>query len=436
VDDARLQFDRARVLAEDLASSDPRNLAVAECLRDVYLGLGELILRDEHAWDATVPFRSALKQAKAIMAAEPARAGARHGLAEAYQRLGRALDTAGDRAEAKECFRTMQELAERWVDDEPKSAPARDMLGSSYLRLARIQRNSNEPVEAGVAYRQAIAIARVLWTAEPKDIVYKTHLAHAMLDSASFSIDLHTYGEARPLLVESVRLHQELADADPEDREAQVWLVHAHYHLGRLERNEEHFARAEEVFRQALDHLQRLDREGKLEGRPAFKVTHMRVLKQQVSFCAAAPKVLEDLSVARSQPPDVTIRLLRFRAKRLAELGRYLELAATAEMLCAFEEGDSEEQYHLAGALAMCVPFLENGRSTGQKGGDRSDLHQRCKDRAVAAVARAIERGYHDAKRLEDDLDLVSIRNHPGFRALVEQARSHQTPREVRDPTR
>ena len=256
------------------------------------------------------------------MAAEPARAGARLGLAEAYQRLGRALDAAGDVAEAKECFRTMQELAERWVDDEPKSAPARDMLGSSYLRLARIRRNNNESAEAGVAYRQAIAIARAIWTAEPKDIVYKTHLAHAVLDSASLLIDLHEYGEARPLLVESVRLHQELAEADPEDREAQVWLVHAHYHLGRLERDEEHFARAEEVFRQALDRLQRLDREGKLEGRPAFKYRHMRVLKQQVSFCAAAPKVLEDPSVARSQPPDVAIRLLRFRAKRMAELGR------------------------------------------------------------------------------------------------------------------
>ncbi len=271
VDDARLQLNRARLLGEDLAASDRGNLAVAECLRDAYLGLGELILRDELAREATIPFRSALEQAKAIMAAEPTRAGARLGLAETYQRLGRALDAAGDVAEAKECFQTMQELAKRWVDDEPKSAPARDMLGSSYLRLARIRRNSREFAEAGVAYRQAIAIARALWAAEPKNIGYKTHLAHPLLDLASFLIDLHELGEARPLLVEAVLLHQELVEADPEDREAQVWLVHAHYHLGRLERNEEHFARAEEVFRQALDRLQRLDREGKLEGRPAFK---------------------------------------------------------------------------------------------------------------------------------------------------------------------
>ncbi len=94
--------------------------------------------------------------------------------------------------------------------------------------------------------------------------------------------------------------------------------------------------------------------------------------------------------------------------------------------------GDSEEQYHLATALATCVPYLENGRSTRLNGGDRLDLHQRCKDRAVAALARAIESGLSDSNRVADDSELDSIRDHPGFPALLERARSRQTPREVR----
>jgi len=435
-DDARLQLDRARLLAEDLAASDPGNLAVAECLRDAYLGIGELIVRDEHAREASGYFRSALKQARAIMTAAPARAGARLGLAEAYHRLGRALDSAGDLAEAKECFRTMQELAERWVDDEPKNAVARDMLASSYLRLARVRRYYKEFAAAEVAFRDATAIARQLWTAEPKNIVYKTHLALALIDSASLSIDMHKYRDARPLFVESEHLYRELAEADPEDREAQVWLVHVQYQFGRLERMEEHFAQAEEVFRRALDRLRQLDGEGRLEGRPAFKYRHMSVLKKQVAFCIAAPKVLEDASVDRSQPLEVAIDLLRLRAKRLAELGRHVELAATAETLCAFEDGDWEDQFHLAYALASCIPYFTNGRSTGLKGGDRSDLQQRCKDRAIAAVARAIEQGFPDPHRLEYDSDLDLLRDAPDFRELIERFKSHQTPREVRYPTR
>jgi hypothetical protein len=72
------------------------------------------------------------------------------------------------------------------------------------------------------------------------------------------------------------RLDTGLAATDPEDRETQVWLVHALLQYGRLEPDEEHFAKAEADFlRRAFDRLRRLDGEGKLEGRPAFKYRHM-----------------------------------------------------------------------------------------------------------------------------------------------------------------
>ena len=57
------------------------------------------------------------------------------------------------------------------------------------------------------------------------------------------------------MLEQSRQLFEELVAADPEDRENQVWLVHTLYHYGRLERNEGHYDRAGEVFRDALDRL-------------------------------------------------------------------------------------------------------------------------------------------------------------------------------------
>ena len=80
------------------------------------------------------------------------------------------------------------------------------------------------------------------------------------------------------MLEESERLFEELVAADPEDRENQVWLVHTLYQYGRLERDEDHYAKAEHDFGRALDSLRRLDREGKLEGRPAFKYRHVKAL--------------------------------------------------------------------------------------------------------------------------------------------------------------
>ena len=434
--DARLQLERSRLLAERLAAADPSDLAAAECVRDGCLGLGELILRDERPREAEGFFRRALEQAKVIMAADPGRAGARPGLAEAYHRLGRTLDAAGEMDAAGECFRTMQQLAEQWTDDEPQSLAARDLLACSFDRLGRVRRYHHDYAAAGVAYRQAIAMGRGLWEAEPSNIVFKAHLALALLDAAILAIERGEHAEARPLCVEAERLYKDLAEADPEDREAQVWLVHAQYHFGRLERDERQFARAEEVFHRALDRLRQLDRQGKLEGRPAFKYRHMNVLEQEIAFCAAAPRILDDPSVVRSQLPIVAVDLLRLRARTLAERNRLTELAATIETLCGYEEGDWEAQYHLTRTLAHCMRYLEDGRPPGITSEAWSNLRRRCADRALAALSRAVERGYRDANQLEVENELTPIRELPGFQTLVAQMKQRPIPPDVRYPVR
>ena len=192
---------------------------------------------------------------------------------------------------------------------------------------------------------------RQLSAEQPKKLEYQFHLALALIDSAILALDRRKYTEARPLLERSEQLLSNLVEADPEDRETQVWLVHTLYHHGRLERDENHFAKAEEDFRRALDRLRRLDREGKLEGRPAFKVRHLNALESEIAFCAAAPRIIEDPSLAvGSQLPDVAIKLLWLRAQGMADRGRPAELIATADALCAFETDDGEEQYTLARA--------------------------------------------------------------------------------------
>src|SRR5207253_731798 len=78
-EEARRQFEQAHRLAEDLAAAAPRNLAIAECLRDVCLGIGEVELRAERPTVAERHYRRAVALAEAIAAAEPGRAGARRG---------------------------------------------------------------------------------------------------------------------------------------------------------------------------------------------------------------------------------------------------------------------------------------------------------------------------------------------------------------------
>jgi tetratricopeptide (TPR) repeat protein len=323
-------------------------------------------------------------------------------LIEAYHRLGQAQEAQNQRLpEAEKQFRAMHELAARWVESEPDSVAARDLLASSYCRLGRVLRRRNDASAAGTSYRKAIGLAKEVLGRQPKSLEYKFHLALAEINAAIFALDRQEHSDARPLLEQSERLFEELVTADPEDRENQVWLVHVLYQYGRLERDEDHFAKAEDDFRRALDRLRRLDREGKLEGRPAFKYRHVTAIEREIAYCAAAPRVLDEPSVADSQSPSVTISLLRFRARRLAQQGHEAELAATAEALCAFEAGDHVDQYNLARTLAMCVRYFEEGQAMKLPAAVRSALRRRCIDRSVAALNRAIERGVHHTVLVE-----------------------------------
>ena len=188
------------------------------------------------------------------------------------------------------------------------------------------------------------------------------------------------------------------------------------------------FARAEKDCRRALDRLRQLDREGKLEGRPAFKYRHVKALEREIEFCAAAPHVLEDAIAAGSQIPYVSIKLLGLRARRLADQGRLAELVATVEALSAFQEGDGEDQYILARTLAWFVPLFENDRLTGLTAPQRCDLKNRCTVGTVAALGRAFDRGFPDVFQLDAQVDLDPIRRDPGFRALVERLRARRAP--------
>ena len=168
---------------------------------------------------------------------EPGRAGARPGLAEAYHRLGRAPTPPARWTPRPGVFPEMHELAGA-MDRRRAAEPCGQGPAGLQLRSAgRVRRYHHDYAAAGHAYRQAIAMGRGLWEAEPGNIVFKAHLALALLDAAILAIERGEYAEARPLCVEAERLYKDLAEADPEDREAQVWLVHAQYHFGRLERD-------------------------------------------------------------------------------------------------------------------------------------------------------------------------------------------------------
>ncbi len=155
---------------------------------------------------------------------------------------------------------------------------------------------------------------------------------------------------------------------------------------------------------------------------------HVQALEREIAYCSAAPRILEDPTATRSTVPYVTIKLLLLRVIRLAEQSRFAEMADTARKLCVLEDGDGNDQFTLARALATCVGYLENDRLRALSEPERSDLKRRCTDRAVAALSRALDKGFTDLFDLNATIDMDPIRGDPGFQALVLRLKERQAP--------
>jgi tetratricopeptide (TPR) repeat protein len=308
----------------------------------------------------------------------------------------------------------MHDLAERWSLDEPKNTEAKDMLASSYRKLADIRKLSRDYPAARGDYLKAVAIGRELLAAVPDNLEFKANLAIALNDLGGVAYRLRDLTEAREPFREAERLFSELVGADPENLTLQIRLTMAQTDVGRLERDESQFATAAEFFGRALERLLRLEREGRLEGRPTFKTQRIPELREEIANCEAAPVALEPLDAVRSRPPRVATRLLLIRAKLLAAQRRQPELLATVEALCDLDVKDPEDCITLARSRAACLTLV--GTSP-----DHSSLRTLCADRALAALDRALTLGFRDAGRLEKDDDFVPLRSLAGYKAVVDR---------------
>jgi hypothetical protein len=162
-------------------------------------------------------------------------------------------------------------------------------------------------------------------------------------------------------------------------------------------------------------------------------IPQMQVLREEdMSFVAALPRAFKDLDYARSQPIRLACMLLSKRAEVMASRGDRTELVATIDALCSLEPGDKVSLLKLADACAACVPSLHQLRAPGLSDQDRKALQQRCADRAIAALALAIELGFKDVHLTKERVlpprgwskravHLDPLRAYPAFGALIDR---------------
>jgi tetratricopeptide (TPR) repeat protein len=317
-------------------------------------------------------------------------------------------------------------MAEGWVSEEPANALAKDLLASSYRKLADMQKLTNHPAAARADYVNAIKLGQEIVAAEPGNREFKTHLALALGDLADICYQIGTNDEARPLYRQSLELWQALVESDPEDLQTQLRLVQSQSHAARPDRDAAQFEQAAALLRPALTRLRKLDQEGRLEGRPSYKISLMKQLNEELAYSEAAPQVLRDMASVRTQPVARAARLLLLRSRTLAAQGHPDESALAADAICALEATEAEDLYRLAETLSSFIADVDAGRLRPLPAAELSALSKRCTDRAIADLTAAVDHGFKDLKRLASAPALASIRSDPRFQALKDRPKPRE----------
>jgi eukaryotic-like serine/threonine-protein kinase len=417
-EDARRHYDVSRQVCGALLRGASGDLGAAEVHYQTFMGLGLLDLDAQHFRDARANFQRAVATSGAISMVNPAHDAGRRGLIEAYFQVGRADSFLGESAAAEISFRKMHDLAQNWTWQEPGNHQAYDLLAASYRKLADLKKLFvKDFAGAQQDYLSAIAIGRDLVAAEPDTLEFKFHLAIALDDLAGVVHSQRQIPPARNLFEEAARLFQEVVESDSEPLEYRMRLLHTKFNLASLERDDGQFDTAAALFRKLHDQFVQLEREGQFEhGRIPF--TNRKALQGEVAFCETAQRALANIQFARSQPPVLAARLLRFRARELTSDNDQALAALTSQALCTLNSQDPDDLYDLARDLCRFVSDLTSARWASLPGQKREALTKQCTDRAASLLILASDRGFADAARLTSaELHVLSERHE--YQALV-----------------
>ena len=100
---------------------------------------------------------------------------------------------------------------------------------------------------------------------EPLNYEFKLNLSIALDDLGGVVRNERDFDSARQLFQEAKKLFAELVESDPDHLQYRTRLLHTQLHHAAMERDLAQYTPAGELFRAALEHLRRLERDGTFE---------------------------------------------------------------------------------------------------------------------------------------------------------------------------
>ncbi len=427
--EARGQLELSLKLASDLAVRWPDDPEVLECLGVVDHQLAWLDLTASNPQQSELLSRRGVQACEAALAIDPARTLAREFRVRNQLQLGHTFLWRHMLPEALAALVTTIDLARRWADDEPQGMTARELivatevkLGDAYALIA------HDWPATQTHYLEAIAVGRQLERAPTSQLAHQASLTVSLVNLVEHAVRMGRSAEFRPLIQEAQRRASRLAEAEPDNVDYQILLAESQAIAAGVEGANDQFAAAAATLRPALERLKRLKQEGKLEGLPIYGTQYIHNWAADLAYFEGAPRAVEDIAFARSQPPEVGMRLLNVRVRMLSRRGDWHGLVATAKAASEIKASDIETLSWVASLCARCVRAIDAFPANRQSVGEREAARRRCAEHGITVLSQAIDLGWHDLQSLTESDDLQPLRNQPGFQTLIERLRHTQQP--------
>jgi tetratricopeptide (TPR) repeat protein len=397
--------------------------------------------------DPVPSYDAALKTYRRLVDSDPKAQVPRSGLADTLNSYGIFLTKAGRTAEGVKLQAEAVAVAERLVADFPAEKELQSALVAILNEVAIGLRNAGDEPASLAAAERAAAIAEKLVAGAPRVLRYRTEMSLSLTLIGLNHLRAGRQDEARKALERCLTMRQQLAAETPKDRWNRNELARAHTNLASLDERAGKLAAAAAAYETALALREAVVREDPhtveyRSGLASSLVETGRMLRRAGQLPDAASRLERAVTVANDIPTNhrssSAIALILMQSPLELAMVRLAEgkPAKAADLLAKAVAGHREdatlEELSTLAALHAQLARSAAASPDGKVGGGTAAEHA---DRAMAALRRAVDKGYGDVLRLKASDAYDPLRDRDDFKTLVAALEAKTPkPRDVSPP--
>jgi tetratricopeptide (TPR) repeat protein len=382
--------------------------------------MGDLLLRIGQGEDALRQFRLAHDLIKQVADTQPDSDTARANLGVILQRLGDLdLELKGDASAAikkyKEAYELQKEIADHPRSNDYTETANKRLMSFADQRLGKAYVATGNLAEARRCFEEAVSFREFWLDKEPKNQVAASYLAEAKLWLGITAGREGNADEVKSNFEKSIQLYDSLLERFPNSNDYKADLADilgrygdAQVRLGKLDDADKNYQKSKTLVIAVLNH----DPDD-MSHQVLVADTHERsawsFLRQNKKDEAA--KRYQDALTVWTDLRRIELKNLTWQtseALALARAGKMGESRQAAEAVCTSTPNSGELLLQAARCFALC-------------GAATADPEQKklCSDKALDVLQRMIVGGWNDARLIESDPELASVRVEPAYRVLM-----------------